>query len=133
MDNIIRPITPLVEFEEAFEKADLNDSERKIIDYIRYIGCFTQPSLVKELKLNSKPPALSILCNICREIGLYMPEHFSAVREWSKNVSVHNVRWDGDLVCSVAYDIDGNQLTPEFGTVQFHTFVVHKELFQGLE
>ena len=133
MSNIIRPITPIIEFEDAFEKADLNDSEKKIVEYIRYIGCFTQPSLSKALQLNSKPPALSVLCNICRKIGIYMPEHFASVREWSEKVSENNVRWDGDLICSVVFDIDGNQLTPESGTVLYHTFVVHKELFQGLD
>ena len=62
-----------------------------------------------------------------------MPEHFEAVREWSKTVSQDGVRWDGDLVCSTAWNIDGERLTPESGTTQYHTFCVHKELFQGLD
>ena len=62
-----------------------------------------------------------------------MPEHFEAVREWSKTVSQDGVRWDGDLVCSIAWNIDGERLTPESGTTQYHVFSVHKELFQGLD
>ena len=82
MNSKLRPITPLEEFEEACIKAKLNNKEQKIIDHIRYVGVFTQPSLTKDLKLDSKPPILSILCEICRKIGKYMPEHFSSVREW---------------------------------------------------
>ena len=133
MTNIKRPRINLEEFEQAFDKAILSESERKIIDYIRYIGTFTQPLLQKSLKLSSKPPVLSIMCNTCRKIGEQMPEHFEAVRKWSKDVSEHNVRWDGDLICSVAWTIDGEPLIPEHGNAQYHTFVVHKELFQGLE
>ena len=111
----------------------LNNTEQKIIDHIRYVGVFTQPSLTKDLKLNSKPPLLSVLCEICRKIGKYMPEHFSNVREWSKQINEHNVKWDGDLVCSLAWNKDGQRLTPENGTSLYHTFAVHKELFQGLD
>ena len=62
-----------------------------------------------------------------------MPEHFEAVREWSKAVSEEGVRWDGDLICSTALNIDGDRLTPESGTTQYHTFAVHKELFKGFD
>ena len=108
-------------------------SEKELIDYIRYIGVFNQVSLTQSLRLTNKPPVLSILCEICRKIGNHMPDHFSAVREWSEKASEDGVRWDGDLVCSTAWNIDGERLTPELGTTQFHTFVVHKELFKGLE
>ena len=129
----IRPITPIRSFEEALKLAELSESEYELIEYIRYIGTFTQPSLVKELRLKSKPPVLSVLCVICRKIGAHMPDHFESVREWSKLISENGVRWDGDLVCSNAMNIDGEPLTPEARTAPFHTFAVHKELFLGLD
>ena len=49
----MRPITPIDEFEEACKKAKLNSKEQKIIDHIRYVGVFTQPSLTKDLNFNS--------------------------------------------------------------------------------
>ena len=126
-----RPITPVKLFDEAFEKVGLSKSDQELIEYIRYMGTFDQVRLKQSLKLKQKPPALSILCEICRKLGDYMPEHFSAVRKWSKEISEHGVCWDGDLICSVAFNIDGLRLTPESGTTQYHTFAVHKELFQG--
>ena len=33
--------------EEACKRANLNNKEQKIIDHIRYVGVFTQPSLTK--------------------------------------------------------------------------------------
>ena len=110
----------------------MSENEKELIDYIRYAGTFTQVSLMQSLRLKAKPPALSTLCYVCRKIGEHMPEHFASVREWSREVSEDGVRWDGDLICSAAWTIDGVRLAPEFGTAQYHTFVVHKELFQGL-
>ena len=133
MNQITRPITPVAEFEKACIKANLNDKEQRIIDHIRFTGVFTQPSLAKELGIESKPPLLSLLCDICRKIGGHMPDHFYKVKEWSKYINEHNVKWDGELICSLAWNKDGERLTPESGTSLFHTFVVHKELFQGLE
>ena len=133
MTSNFRPITPVKEFEEACKKAELNNKEQKIIDYIRYVGVFTQPSLTKALQLESKPPILSVLCEICRKIGKYMPDHFNSVRNWSKEINEHKVKWDGDLICSLAWDKDGERLSPENGTCLYHTFAVHKELFQGLD
>ena len=133
MTSNFRPITPVKEFEEACKKAKLDNKEQKIIDYIRYVGVFTQPSLTKALKLESKPPILSVLCEICRKIGKYMPDHFNSVRNWSKEINEHKVKWDGDLICSLAWDKDGERLSPENGTCLYHTFAVHKELFQGLD
>ena len=129
----MRPITPVDEFEEACKRANLNNKEQKIIDHIRYVGVFTQPSLTKDLKLDSKPPVLSLLCEICRKIGKHMPEHFAKVNNWSKEINEHNVKWDGDLVCSLVWNKDGERLSPENGTSLYHTFAVHKELFQGLD
>ena len=129
----MRPITDLKQFELAMKNSNLSEVELQIIDYIRFVGVFNQPNLTKQLKLNTKPPALSVLCKACRKIGIYMPEHFSKVRMWSEEVSLHNVHWDGDLVCSTTFNIDGDRLTPEERTSQFHNFAVHKELFIGLD
>ncbi|WP_320664765.1 hypothetical protein [Prochlorococcus sp. MIT 1223] len=128
-----RPITPLEEFERALFKANLSESDLELIEYIRYIGVFNQPSLVKDLRLKPKPPVLSIICECCRKIGGYMPSHFEAVRIWSKSINPFGVRWDGDLLCSSAWNVDGDPLTPEAGTSPYDTLVVHKELFQGLD
>lgn len=128
-----RPITPLKDFDNALKLARLSESEYELIEYIRYVGVFTQPSLVKELRISPKPPVLSILCEICRQIGKHIPDHFESVREWSKTISEHGVRWDGDLICSNALNIDGEPLTPEARTAPFDTFAVHKELFLGLD
>ena len=81
----------------------------------------------------TKPPALSILCNICRKIGKHLPEHFESIRAWSETENEYGVRWDGNLICTTARNVDGEQLTPESGTTQYHTFVIHKELFKGLD
>ena len=110
-----------------------NVTERELIEYIRYTGVFTQVSLTQALMLKPKPPALSVLCDICRKIGKHMPDHFKAIRKWSSEVSDWGVYWDGDLICSTAWNIDGERLAPEAGTTQYHTFSVHKELFQGLD
>ena len=133
MISNLRPITPVSEFDEACQKARLSIKEQKIIDHIRYIGVFTQPSLTKDLKLEAKPPVLSLLCEICRKIGKHMPDHFNNVRNWSKEINEHKVKWDGDLVCSLVWNIDCERLSPENGTCLYHTFAVHKELFQGLD
>ena len=127
-----RPITPIDLFDEALVKAEMTIIEEQIIEYIRFIGVFNQVTLAQALKLDSKPPVLSILCVVCRKIGEHMPDHFEAVRKWSQNDSEYGVRWDGNLVCSTAWNSDGERLIPESGTTQYHTFVVHKELFQGL-
>ena len=103
-----------------------------IIEHIRFIGVFNQVTLNTALRLSSKPPVLSTLCEICRKIGGHMPEHFASVRAWSKVNSEYGVHWDGNLICSTAWNSDGERLTPESGTTQYHTFSVHKELFQGL-
>jgi len=127
-----RPLTPIRAFNKAFEISELTNAEKELIQHIRHVGVFNQVSLIQDLRLSSKPPALSVLCEICRKLGKNMPEHFAKVREWSKEVSEHGVYWDGDLICSLTWNVDGERLTPETGTTQYHTFVVHKELFQGL-
>ena len=132
MRVIPRPKICVEDFELAIEKAKLSTKEYELIDYIRYIGVFSQPSLVKDLRLKAKPPVLSTLCEICRKIGEHVPTHFEVIREWSALVSEHGVRWDGDLICSTARNIDGEPLTPEAGTSPYETLVVHRELFNGL-
>tara|TARA_B100001250_G_C19422622_1_gene623887 strand:- start:233 stop:634 length:402 start_codon:yes stop_codon:yes gene_type:complete len=133
MNTIRRPITPIKDFENAIKSAKLSKSEDELIEYIRYTGIFSQPMIKKDLRLNSKPPALSILCEVSRKIGFHMPNHFNAVREWSKAVSPDGIKWDGDLICSGIRNIDGELLTPEAGTSLYHFLAVHKELFTGLD
>ena len=132
MVEIARPIINIEEFEDAMHHAKLEDIEKEIIDYIRFIGTFNQPILTNSLKLPTKPPVLSVICKICRKIGNQMPNHFIKVREWSKLKSIDEVPWDGDLICSITFNIDGQRLSPEVGTAPFHNFAVHPELFQGL-
>ena len=130
---INRPITPIEEFEKAIYRADLTSEDHELIDYIRYTSVFTQPSLVKDLRRPSKPPLLTILCQICRKIGLEMPEHFQKVIDWSMQMSEHDTRWDAHLICAEALNIDNLPLSPGHGTCLFDVLVVHKELFLGFE
>ncbi len=128
-----RPITPLEDFENALKLCELQQNEYEIIDYIRYTGVFSQPMIVRDLRIKSKPPVLSTLCEICRKIGAYIPDHFSEVRKWSKTINPYGVKWDGDLICSTTMNIDGELLTPEEGTALYDILAVHKELFTGLD
>ena len=130
---IERPITPLKEFQEALSKAELSDNDYELIDYIRYTSVFTQPSLVKDLKRPSKPPLLTVLCQICRKIGQEMPDHFEKVIDWSMQMSEHNTRWDAHLICAEAFNVDQIALSPSNGTCLFDVLVVHKELFLGFD
>jgi len=101
-----RPITPIEEFERALDKATLTKEEYELIDYIRYTSVFTQPSLIKDLKRPSKPPLLSVLCQICRKIGSEMPDHFKKVIEWSIEISDHDTKWNAHLICAEALNIE---------------------------
>ena len=130
---IKRPITPLDEFEKALKEANLSDKDYELIEYIRYTSVFTQPSLIKDLKRPSKPPILTNICEISRKIGFFMPEHFEKVINWSIQISEHNTRWDGHLLCAEAFNVDQIALTPAAGTCLFDVLVVHKELFIGFE
>ncbi len=132
MRVIPRPRISSKELDQAIEKANLSSSDYELIEYIRYKGIFSQPSLVKELRIKSKPPILSRLCEISRKIGEHIPNHFEEIRKWSELISENGVRWDGDLICSTARNIEGDPLTPEAGTVAFEILVVHKEFFTGL-
>ena len=128
-----RPITPVDEFEEALKKAELSEKDYELIEYIRYTSVFTQPSLTKDLKIPTKPPVFTKICEICRQIGAFMPEHFSKVLIWSSQISEHNTRWDGHLICAEAYTTDNIVLCPSSGTCLFDVLVVHKELFIGFD
>ena len=128
-----RPITPIEEFEKALDKADLTKEDHELIDYIRYTSVFTQPSLAKDLRRSSKPPLLTVLCQICKKIGSEMPDHFQKVIAWSSNMSEHNTRWDAHLICAEAFNIDNSPLNPASGTSLFDVLVVHKELFLGFD
>ena len=130
---IKRPITPLDEFEKALNEANLSDKDYELIEYIRYTSVFTQPSLIKDLKRPSKPPILTNICEISRKIGSFMPEHFEKVIDWSIQISEHNTRWDGHLLCAEAFNVDQIALTPAAGTSLFDVLVVHKELFIGFD
>ena len=130
---IKRPITPVDQFEKALKEAALSEKDYELIEYIRYTSVFTQPSLIKDLKRPSKPPILTNICEISRKIGLFMPEHFEKVIDWSIQISEHNTRWDGHLLCAEAFNVDQIALTPAAGTSLFDVLVVHKELFIGFE
>ncbi len=130
---IKRPITPVYEFEEALKKAELSEKDYELVEYIRYTSVFTQPSLTKDLKIPTKPPILTKICEICRKIGTFMPEHFAQVKNWSIQISEHNTRWDGHLICAEAYTTDNIPLSPSSGTCLFDVLVVHKELFIGFD
>ena len=130
---IKRPITPVEEFESELNKAELSHKDYELIDFIRYTSVFTQPSLVKDLKRPSKPPLLSVLCQICRKIGSEMPDHFKKVIEWSIEISDHDTKWDAHLICAEALNIDKIPLSPIHETTLFDVLVVHKELFLGFD
>ena len=130
---IKRPITPVDQFEKALKEATLSEKDYELIEYIRYTSVFTQPSLIKDLKRPSKPPILTNICEISRKIGSFMPEHFEKVIDWSIQISEHNTRWDGHLLCAEAFNVDQIALTPAAGTSLFDVLVVHKELFIGFE
>ena len=132
-EMIHRPVTPLEEFEIALNKANLTEKDYELIEYIRYTSVFTQPSLVKDLKRPSKPPLLTSLCEISRKIGSEMPDHFKKVIDWSIQISEHNTRWDGHLICAEALNVDNIPISPSHGTSLFDVLVVHKELFLGFD
>tara|TARA_B100000131_G_C17936645_1_gene540609 strand:- start:311 stop:712 length:402 start_codon:yes stop_codon:yes gene_type:complete len=133
MSVISRPKISVEEFEKAIQLAELSQREQELIEYIRYTGIFSQPMIVRDLRLSSKPPALSILTMICRKIGDKIPEHFKAVREWSQSINPSGIKWDGDLICSGIRNIDGELLCPESGNALYDFLAVHKEFFTGLK
>ncbi|WP_114993511.1 hypothetical protein [Synechococcus sp. UW179A] len=129
----VRPTLNPDEIDNAISQADLSEIEGEIIEYIRYIGVFNELSLKKALSMPSKPPALYRLCKACEKIGSQLPDQFKMMMTWSEDQSDDNIAWQGNLVCAIAYTCDGTKLQPENKTSLYHTFAVHKELFNGLE
>ena len=129
---IKRPRLDLETFELALNDAGLDLCELEIIEHIRYIGIFDELSLRKSLALPAKPPALYRLNKACQKIAALLPEQAQQLMEWSAGQSPDQISWTGNLVCSIGFNADGERLEPESGTVLYHTFVVHKELFNGL-
>ncbi|MEC7896600.1 MAG: hypothetical protein VX105_01410 [Cyanobacteriota bacterium] len=133
MSVALRPALDPHRFETALLKAELSEDEAEIIDHIRYIGVFNELSLRQSLSLTSKPPALYKLCKACTKIGAHIANDFSEMMSWSQTQSDDQIAWHGNLICSIAYTCDGHKLQPEDGTSLYHTFAVHRELFNGLE
>ena len=129
---IKRPRLDLETFELALNDAGLDSCELEIIEHSRYIGIFDELSLRKSLALPAKPPALYRLNKACQKIAAQLPEQAQQLMEWSAGQSPDQISWTGNLVCSIGFNADGERLEPESGTVLYHTFVVHKELFNGL-
>ena len=129
---IKRPKLNIKAFEIALENAGLDNEELDIIEHIRYIGIFDELSLRKSLNLPTKPPALYRLNKACEKIAVSLPDHTQQMLQWSISQSPDQIGWMGNLVCSIGFNADGERLEPERGTVLYHTFVVHKELFNGL-
>ena len=129
---IKRPRLDLETFELALNDAGLDSCELEIIEHIRYIGIFDELSLRKSLALPAKPPALYRLNKACQKIAAQLPEQAQQLMEWSAGQNPDQISWTGNLVCSIGFNADGERLEPESGTVLYHTFIVHKELFNGL-
>ena len=126
-----RPKLDKSQFKIAVENADLTELEADILEYIRYNGIFDELSLRKALSLPSKPPALYRLNKICEKIAIHLPAVSNELFGWSKQQNPDNIAWKGNLVCSIGFNCDGDRLEPESGTVLYHTFIIHKELFNG--
>ena len=129
---IKRPRLDLEIFELALTAAGLDSCELEILEHIRYIGIFDELTLRKSLALPAKPPALYRLNKACQKIAAQLPEKAQQLMEWSAGQSPDQISWTGNLVCSIGFNADGERLEPESGTVLYHTFIVHKELFNGL-
>ena len=126
-----RPKLDKFQFEIAVENTGLTELETDILEYIRYNGIFDELSLRKALALPSKPPALYRLNKICEKIAIHLPAVSNELFGWSKQQNPDNIAWKGNLVCSIGFNCDGDRLEPESGTVLYHTFIIHKELFNG--
>tara|TARA_B100001057_G_scaffold464099_1_gene518918 strand:+ start:232 stop:633 length:402 start_codon:yes stop_codon:yes gene_type:complete len=126
-----RPKLNKSQFEIAVENAGLTELEVDILEYIRYNGIFDELSLRKALSLPSKPPALYRLNKICEKVAIYLPTVSNELFKWSKQQNPDYIAWKGNLVCSIGFNCDGDRLEPESGTVLYHTFIIHKELFNG--
>ena len=129
----LRPKINIKEFEFAVTQADFTEIENELLEYVRFSGVFDELTLRKSLSLPSKPPAIYLLSKLCSKIGVFLPKTFEKFMSWSADQSVDNISWHGNLICSIAYTCDGLRLEPEQGTALYHTFSIHKELFNGLD
>ena len=127
-----RPVLTADLFDQAVSNASLTDEEKALIEFVRYTGVIDELILRKGLSLPAKPPALCRLADICEKIGAATPDHFSASMEWSAKQSEDNIAWKGNLICNIAFNSDGIELSPTAGTTLYYTYVVHQELFIGL-
>ena len=127
-----RPVLTADLFERALSKASLTNEEAELIDFVRYTGVIDELILRKGLSLPAKPPALCRLADICDKIGAIIPDHFSAVMKWSAEQNEDKIAWKGNLICNIAFNGDGIELSPNAGTTLYYTYVVHQELFIGL-
>lgn len=130
--NSNRPVLNAELFDQALEASSLTTKEAALIDFVRYTGVFNELILRKGLSLPAKPPALCMLSDICKKIGKSIPNHFNNIMSWSAEHSPDKISWKPNLVCSIAYNNEGEELSPQAGTTLYHTFAVHKELFTGL-
>ena len=128
-----RPVLTSNLFDQAISDASLTEEEEALIEFVRYTGVIDELILRKGLSLPAKPPALCRLSDICEKIGAAIPDHFSAAMEWSAEQSQDNISWKGNLICNIAFNSDGIELSPNAGTTLYYTYVVHQELFIGLE
>ena len=127
-----RPVLTADLFDQALSSASLTDEEEELIEFVRYTGVIDELILRKGLSLPAKPPALCRLSSICDKIGTTIPDHFGAVMQWSAEQNEDNIAWKGNLICNIAYNSDGIELSPNAGTTLYYTYVVHQELFIGL-
>ena len=127
-----RPRIDPKQFDLALERSELSEEEIAMIEFIRYMGVFNELSLRHGLSLPSKPPAVYSLNKLCKKMSLILPDLYQQMMTWSIEQSPDKIAWDANLVCSIAYSCDGERLEPESGTTLYHTFTVHKELFNGL-
>ena len=127
-----RPILTSDLFDQALSNASLKEEEEALIEFVRYTGVIDELILRKGLSLPAKPPALCRLSDICEKIGAAIPDHFNAVMDWSAKQSEDNIAWKGNLICNIAFNGDGIELSPNAGTTLYYTYVVHQELFIGL-
>ena len=128
-----RPKHNIKEFDNAVHQAALDENENEMLEYVRFSGVFDELTLRKSLSLPSKPPAIYLLSRLCTKIGILIPKKFDEFMSWSADQSDDNISWHGNFICSIAFTCDGLRLEPEQGTALYHTFSIHKELFNGLD
>ena len=117
---------------EPSQYGEKDPEEEAFIEFVRYTGVIDELILRKGLSLSAKPPALCRLSDICEKIGAVIPDHFSAAMKWSAEQNEDKIAWKGNLICNIAFNGDGIELSPNAGTTLYYTYVVHQELFIGL-